>query len=105
MFTLRAGAGSRTALIYADVAWFLAGQSRAERVNLARRPDLVLGLLTGLPRPHRPPSIFPASMLPVPAVTTGSSAANVCYSSSSPTPTTPRPHEPVPPSMGPKITI
>src|SRR5205814_2986781 len=44
-------------------------------------------------------------MVPVPVVTTGSSAANARSSCSSSASTTPRPHEPAPSSTGPKITI
>jgi len=53
----------------------------------------------------KPPSIFPTSMVPVPVVTTGSPAAKARTSSSSSASTTPRPHEPLPSSTGPKITI
>ena len=90
--------------LYADVALFPAGHSRAEPVNLALA-GLVPGLLAGLQRPHEPPSIFRTSIVPVPVVTTGSSAANARNSSSSLASTTPRPHEPLLSSTGPKITI
>src|SRR5262249_35085935 len=53
----------------------------------------------------KPPSIFPTSIVPVPVVTTGSPAAKARNSCSSSASTTPRPHEPLPSSTGPKITI
>jgi hypothetical protein len=52
-----------------------------------------------------PASILPISISAVPVVTTGSPAAKSRRSSSSSASTTPRPHDPVASSTGPKITI